>query len=105
MKNEKAETATISISTNLAERARKLSKNEGRTLSELFREAFRFYEFHQTGGREVIKKSALQNWSATRRSLHVRGKREILRSSLYVIALLTRIYPWNNDIRSMRPLS
>ncbi len=70
MKTAKSETATISIPTHLATRARRLSKDEGRTLSELFREAFRFYEFHQTGGRERLQKSSLRDWNTVRRSLN-----------------------------------
>lgn len=37
-------TTSISLPRELAERARKLSRVESRTMSELFREAFRFYE-------------------------------------------------------------
>ncbi|GEM_PF-2692410 len=38
------ETTTISLPRELARRARRVSKEESRSMSELFREAFRFYE-------------------------------------------------------------
>ena len=37
-------TTTISLPVKTAQRAKQLSRREGRTMSELFREAFRFYE-------------------------------------------------------------
>lgn len=58
------ETATISLPKPMARRARALSRAENRTVSELFREAFRKYESSQIGvplsalaGRPIKKRS------------------------------------------------
>jgi len=40
----RTQTTTISLPAKTAQRARRLSRKEGRTMSELFREAFRVYE-------------------------------------------------------------
>lgn len=61
-------TTTISLPRELAQRARKLSHVESRTMSELFREAFRFYE-ETRQVRPASFRTGVANWTSLRRSL------------------------------------
>lgn len=68
MNETKARTTTISLPPALAERARRLSALEDRTVSELFREAFRFYEARR--GLQMRQDSSEQvRWPALRTSI------------------------------------
>jgi len=61
-------TTTISLPRELAQRARKLSQAESRTMSELFREAFRFYE-ESRRFRPASLRTGAARWAGLRRSL------------------------------------
>lgn len=68
MNGVKVKTTTISLPPALAERVRRLSAAEDRTLSELFREAFRFYEAR--GGLQTRQGSGERvRWPALRASI------------------------------------
>lgn len=62
----KTETTTISLPRSIATRARQLSRIESRTMSELFREAFRCYE---TSHRDHRAHHATMTWNQLRPKL------------------------------------
>lgn len=49
------ETTTISMPKAMARRVRRISRQENRTLSELFRQAFRVYENHKPKRQGMVK--------------------------------------------------
>lgn len=65
----KIETTTISLPRSIATRARQLSRAESRTMSELFREAFRVYESFRMHERRSRGEERHVSWKTLRRTL------------------------------------
>lgn len=73
-KDKKVSARTISLPLTLARRAERVAGEEGRTLSELFRESFRLYE-REYLVRSLKREKRTVAWKKIRRTLVAVGKR------------------------------
>lgn len=74
----RVQTTTISLPVKTAQRAKQLSRREGRTMSELFREAFRFYESTRLPTPSKVKSASWKKLRTTLSSISKAGKKSNL---------------------------
>ena len=72
-KDKKLSVKTISLPATLARRADRVAREEGRTVSELFRESFRLYEREYFARPAQRAKGAIE-WKKIKRTLDAVGK-------------------------------